>query len=98
MTIESDYLAVLETTRRMADAASAQDWETLAEHERQRSLQLAVLTPIERMVPAPDAALSARLTRIVEQIDQANGQVLEHASVWLEHVKVLLRQGTTEPH
>lgn len=100
MGIEEDYLAVLETTRQMASAAAAQDWQTLAEYERQRAEQLATLTPVAQIPAHHDPALTQRLTQrisaIVGQIEAEDGRILEEAEVWLKQVSDLLRLDQTK--
>ena len=91
MGIEEDYLAVLETTRHMASAAASQDWQTLAEYERQRAEQLATLTPVAHIPAHQDPALTQRISAIVGQIEAEDAKTLEEAEVWLKQVGDLLR-------
>ena len=91
MGIEEDYLAVLETTRQMASAAAAQDWETLAGYERQRADQLTTLTPVAQIPAHQDPALTQRISAIVGQIEAEDAKTLEEAEVWLKQVGDLLR-------
>ena len=96
MGIEQDYLAVLETTRQMANAASDQDWQALAEYERQRAAQLATLTPIAQVSARLDTALAQRVTAIAKQIETEDRNILEEAEVWLKQVGEMLRIDQTK--
>lgn len=91
MNIEQDYLAVLETTRQMASAAAAQDWQTLAQYERRRADQLATLTPVARFPAHQDPAQTQRIYAIIAQIEAEDSKILETAEVWLKQVGDLLR-------
>lgn len=87
MNTEEDYLAALELTHRMLDAAITQDWDTLTRIGAERgqiiervSSSKSALLPLERQ----------RIAAIIAEIEREGLEIMERVQTWQDHVRILL--------
>lgn len=91
MKIEQLYLDARELTRRMLEAATAQEWDTLTRLEQQRSTLIAALPKNLRNLPVLDPDQAKRITQLISEMERENSEIVEQVEVWQKHVRILLR-------
>ena len=92
MDSERQYLAALELTQQMREAANTQDWEALTALEHQQAAMVAAISPVISGSPSLAPACAIRIAGIIRQIEQENAEITEHVQVWQKHARILLRE------
>ena len=91
MEIERQYHLALDLTRQMLSVATSQDWDKLAELEKQRASIIAAIAPISPAIHSIDSALAHRIAGIIREIERESGNIAEQVQAWQEHARILLR-------
>lgn len=87
MSVREKYETAAELTRRMLDAARAQDWDELGAAGAARDALFAALPEALPQLSAQDGTAIARL---IEEMLACHSEINEHAGPWLEHTATLL--------
>ncbi|MBK7355560.1 flagellar protein FliT [Propionivibrio sp.] len=87
MSVLERYQSATQLTRRMLEAARAQDWEALTAAGAARDALLEISPETLTSIPVQDRQPVARL---IEEMLAFHNEITDHASPWLEHTATLL--------
>ena len=89
MTIEKQYLATLDLTHQMLEAAVTQDWNTLVKIETQRARIVESIA--KQTTPLLSHTEKSRIAGIIAEIEREGAEIMERVQCWQEHARILLR-------
>lgn len=91
MDIERHYLAALDLTHQMLNAANNQEWDSLVELEKMRAATIHEAPSTATISPLRNPTLARRITEIITEIERESAEIAEQVEVWQKHVRILLR-------